>query len=217
MLLMRLLEDAKTSNWQLQTEIRLLTTPTPTSSVLTQTVSTTAANSATQTTPVTTSSAAQTDVVTINASSQTTTATKTNSTTQTDPATTIILPHKPTPAATLPSVTQPMSYAQATAIAGLPLITSKLGLSEALAKHQAAIKPAQSPLPVTAPPPHQSAFKGQQGTKSSELHLQLVSWTDFINKLQARYNGKISHCHALKSMLHPNTQSSFQVTMQTHV
>ena len=200
-LLTQSLEDVKSSNQQLRKEIEILTAPTPTSSIATQTVSTTI-DFATQTVSTTIDFATQTDVATIDTASQTTAATKTDSVTQTDPviaatATTLILPSKPTPAASLPSVTHPMSYAQATATSGLTLTPTKLGLSKALAKH---IQSTQIPLPTsTTPlPTSESAFKGRRGTKPSELHLQFVSRTDFVNKLQAKYDGKINHRHALK-------------------
>ena len=191
-LLTQSLEDVKSSNQQLRKEIEILTAPTQTSSIATQTVS------------MTIDSATQTDVATIDTASQTTAATKTDSVTQTDPvtaaaATTLILPSKPTPAASLPSVTHPMSYAQATATSGLTLTPTKPGLSKALAKHVNATQTAPSIPTSTIPlPTSEPAFKGRRGTKPSELHLQFVSRTDFVNKLQAKYDGKINHRHALK-------------------
>ena len=142
------LEDVKDSNQQLQKEIQLLTMPTPTSSASTQTISMPTIDTATQATPATTS-----------ATAQTTTTTKTDSIIQTDPATTLTLPRKPIPAATLPSVTQPMSYTQAMAVAGLSLTPSKPGLSKALAKFQATERTLATQS-ATSPSSSELVFKG---------------------------------------------------------
>jgi hypothetical protein len=182
--LSRTLADVTATNDCLWSELTILLTPTPTSSAATQTDPIT--------TPPTTSTSAQTIHTTVDAASQTapvSVPTTGDAATQTDFVATV---NKPIPAAHLPSVSQPTSYAQAT--------KANISLSHATAHatpHTTATPPTTVPI-ITAAPSSSLPFKGRRGTKASEIHLQLSSRADFNDKLHTMYGQPIIHRHALK-------------------
>jgi hypothetical protein len=167
-------------NNRLLSELQVLTAPTPSASVSVQAMPATSSIPI-QTDPVkappVTSTSTQTACITVDASSQTAP---------------ILATDKPIPAAHLPPVSQPTSYAQAT--------KANLSLSHALAAAHAVshVTTATAPAPATNATSPSPAFKGRRGTKASEVHLQLSSRVDFNDKLHALYGRPIVHRHALK-------------------